>query len=282
MENLKQCRIVLEQITEGNNVNTKLSIPNRGKSQEKNDDKFCNPSELTPIRNNFTKICLTPCFIKLENINIANGNKPEKSNMINTPPVTSSFKEPAETNIKQGKTDVPFEPVTPKAHIEFSLELKKVINERNILTSKTKKHVFDALDEIKNKTEEERRSFKREQALLEIINSEIKYVHQLEIIINFFMKPIKERKLLKPDDYGILFSNINTIYNVNKELLDELDKGVENITNAFSKIAPFLKLYSVYAYEFKSSLKILQVIIIYTLVPCKPRLYNLFFRMQDC
>lgn len=157
------------------------------------------------------------------------------------------------------------DPLTPKASIEFSIELKKVINERNILTSKTRKRVFEALDEIKTKSEEETRHFKRERALLEIINSEIKYVHQLETIINFFLKPTKEGKLLKSDDFQIVFGHINTIYNVNKVLLEHLDKGSKNVANAFTKVIPFLKLYSAYALDFKYILSILQVSTFYFL-----------------
>lgn len=164
-----------------------------------------------------------------------------------------------ELSVYNKAKNVSYDPHTPKASIELTLELKKVINERNILTSKTRKRVFDCLDEIKSNSENETRNFKREKALLEIVNSEIKYVKQLETIINFFMKPVEERKILKPDDFKILFGNINTIYNINKELLEELDIGFHNVANAFSKIAPFLKLYSVYAYEFRNILRILQV-----------------------
>ncbi|KAG5891001.1 hypothetical protein JTB14_022581 [Gonioctena quinquepunctata] len=182
--------------------------------------------------------CITPCSIKLEQMDLTilakNRTKTTSSEKIMDPPST------------------------PKANIEFSQELKKIINERNILTTKTRKQVFQALDEIKSKSEEESRNFKREKSLLEIINSEIKYVHQLEIIINFFMKPAREQKLLRDDYFRVLFGNIVTIYNVNKELLEELNKGVNNITSAFSKIGPYLKLYSVYAYEFKNILHILQ------------------------
>lgn len=157
------------------------------------------------------------------------------------------------------KSNKVFEPSTPKASIEFSVELKKVINERNILTTKTRKRVFEALDEIKTKNEDETRNFKREKSLLEIVNSEIKYVHQLEIIINFFLNPADDRKLLKPDDFHTVFGHINTIYNINKELLQELEKGYNYVAIAFSKIAPFFKLYSAYAYDFKNILSILQV-----------------------
>uniref|UniRef100_A0AAR5Q8M3 DH domain-containing protein n=1 Tax=Dendroctonus ponderosae TaxID=77166 RepID=A0AAR5Q8M3_DENPD len=160
------------------------------------------------------------------------------------------------THVKAKK--IKFDPHTPKASVELALELKQVINERNILTSKTRKRVFDCLDEIKSNSETERRDFKREKALLEIVNSEIKYVKQLETIIEFFMVPVQDKVLLKQDDYEILFGNIRTIYNINKELLEQLDQGFDHIPQAFNKIAPFLKLYSVYAYGFKNQLKILQ------------------------
>lgn len=160
------------------------------------------------------------------------------------------------SNLQQNKL---FEPSTPKASIEFSLELKKVINERNILTSNTRKRVFEALDDIKTKSEDEIRHYKREKALLEIVNTEIKYVQQLETIIIYFLKPTQNQQLLKPDEFQTVFGHINTIYNVNKEFLQELDEGYSNVASAFSKIAPFFKLYSAYAYEFKHILSVIQV-----------------------
>ncbi|XP_060519469.1 rho guanine nucleotide exchange factor 39 [Cylas formicarius] len=182
-----------------------------------------------------------------------NDKKVPSELVINVNPLT-----PKQLNQHGIKVDSNNIPLTPVANIEFSLELKKVINERNILTSKTRKRVFEALDEIKTKTEEETRNLKRERALLEIVNSEIKYIHQLELIINYFMKPALERKLLRSDDFEILFGSIKTIYKINKELLEELDKGFDNVPTAFSRIAPFLKLYSMYAHGFKDKLRILQ------------------------
>lgn len=210
------------------------------------------------VRINPNQLQMSPCVVRLEKHDFSRLNNHEAGikDRFGTPTSKRMLKN--ETHSKS-KT---FEPTTPKAHVEFSLELKKVINERNILTSKTRKRVFDALDDIKKKSEEESRHFKRERALLEIINSEIKYVQQLEIILNFFMRPAQERKLLRPEDFQVLFGNIQTIYNINKELLEELDEGPNNVTKAFSKIAPFLKIYSVYAYEFQNILQLLQVIIL--------------------
>uniref|UniRef100_A0A6P7GAZ5 Rho guanine nucleotide exchange factor 39 n=1 Tax=Diabrotica virgifera virgifera TaxID=50390 RepID=A0A6P7GAZ5_DIAVI len=195
--------------------------------------------------------CTTPCSVKL---------KPLKSSVFNkkysemSPKKQSANKTPGKTS----KILVVSTENTPQTHMEFSQELKKVLNERNVLTSKTRKTVFDALDEIKTKGEEENRLYKREKALLEIIESETKYVHQLEMIINFFLNPSVDKKLLKGEDFESLFGNILPIYNVNKELLEELEKSSSNVAKAFYKVAPFFKLYSVYACEFKNILKILQ------------------------
>lgn len=222
------------------------------------------PAEETfesPSNQNFQAV--TPLTIKLEPITPKSKKDLECSIKGMTPvsvklvPIDSKALKMIRSSTKKAK--IPTDPVTPKANIEFSLELKKVINERNILTSKTKKVVFDALDDIKNKTEEESRNYKKNKALLEIINSEMKYVSQLETIINYFMKPTLDRKLLKKDDYNVLFGNIETIYNINKQLLEELDEGHNNVANAFLKFAPFFKLYSVYASEFKNALRIIQV-----------------------
>lgn len=149
--------------------------------------------------------------------------------------------------------------LTPKANVEFSKELKQVLHERNVLTTRTKKRVFDVLDEIEVNSKNEGRARKRENAIFEIIVSEKSYVHQLSLIIDFFMKPAKEKKLLSFEDYEILFGNIQTIYSVNEALLKELYKGSVNVAKAFLQIAPYFKMYSSYALGFKKTLDFLQV-----------------------
>ncbi|XP_044758126.1 putative protein tag-52 isoform X2 [Coccinella septempunctata] len=148
--------------------------------------------------------------------------------------------------------------LTPKANIEFSKELKQVLHERNVLTTRTKKKVFDVLDEIEVSHKVEGAIRKRENAVFEIIVSEKSYVQQLSTIINFFMKPAKEKQLLSVGDYEILFGNIHTIYSVNEALLRELHKGSMHIAKAFLQIAPYFKMYSSYAIGFKKTLDFLQ------------------------
>jgi hypothetical protein len=77
--------------------------------------------------------------------------------------------------------------------------------------------------------------------------------------MEFFIKPVKDRELLKSRDFDALFSDISTIYRINKELLGELKKSPHQVAKAFSSIAPFFKSYSFYASGFRRSLEVLQV-----------------------
>ena len=58
-----------------------------------------------------------------------------------------------------------------------------------------------------------------------------------------------------------LSENIKTLYNVSGELIKELKQDSENIAGAFHKLAPFFKLYSVYAYDYEQILSLLQVLV---------------------
>lgn len=156
---------------------------------------------------------------------------------------------------------VMLEPVTPKAQLTLSAELRKVIHERNVLTARTKKKFINALEEIQD-VESDNNSAKKslkEEAICEVLNTEVSYLKQLEIIMNYFMKPIKERKILSDEDFRSVFGDIGTIYEVNGALLEELQADPSQIAEAFSKLAPFFKLYSVYAYNYSNTIKTLQV-----------------------
>lgn len=101
----------------------------------------------------------------------------------------------------------------------------------------------------------------RLQAIEEILTSEKSYLNQLEILMNYFIIPLKERAIIDDASHMTLFGQIEMIYNLNGELLHELEVDLENVGNAFLKIAPFFKLYSVYAFDYKNALLILQDLI---------------------
>lgn len=144
--------------------------------------------------------------------------------------------------------------------LTFSKELKQVLNERNLLTAKTRKRVCSLLDRItpdKNDVFDRRQSF-RLQAIQEIITSEKAYLKQLEILMEFFVVPLKDQGILSDTSHTTLFGQIEMIYNLNGELLKEVERDEENVAQAFLKMAPFFKLYSVYAFDYKNALLILQ------------------------
>lgn len=60
-----------------------------------------------------------------------------------------------------------------------------------------------------------------------------------------------------------LLENIKTLYNVSGELVAGIKNNPDNITEVFHKLAPFFKLYSIYAYDYTQVLNLLQVIIEY-------------------
>jgi hypothetical protein len=74
------------------------------------------------------------------------------------------------------------------------------------------------------------------------------------------MEPLKRKSFIPHVTYMTLFGHIESIYNVNGELLNELKHNPENIAASFLKLAPFFKLYSVYAYDYKEAMAVLQVL----------------------
>lgn len=77
--------------------------------------------------------------------------------------------------------------------------------------------------------------------------------------MDFFVEPVKKRKLLCEEDISRIFGNVETIYRVNGELLNELKKDGANVGEAFKNMAPCFKLYAMYAYGYKAAMGILEV-----------------------
>nr|CAD7410747.1 unnamed protein product [Timema poppensis] len=147
---------------------------------------------------------------------------------------------------------------TPQSHLTLSAELRSVIHERNILTTRSRIKVLSALDDLTNKSLDEKRKRMRHKAIHEILTSEANYLHHLELIMTYFMEPLKSKPFVSHTMYMTLFGNMETLYRVNGELLNELKQDTENVAGAFLKLAPFFKLYSVYAYDYRQAITLLQ------------------------
>lgn len=105
---------------------------------------------------------------------------------------------------------------------------------------------------------DKRKTF-RLQAIQEILTSERSYINQLELLINYFINPLKELGILTTDQFMALFGQVDMIYNLNHELLVSLETDLENVAKAFKRMGPFFKLYSVYAFDYNRAQLILQV-----------------------
>ncbi|KAJ9579954.1 hypothetical protein L9F63_004427, partial [Diploptera punctata] len=147
---------------------------------------------------------------------------------------------------------------TPQRQLTLSAELRNVIDEHHIFTTRTRMKVLSALDNITKDTVEERGKSLRYKAIQEILTSEVSYLHQLELIMKLFYQIWKTSAFISHTTYLTLFGHIESLYNVNGELLNELKQNPENIAATFLKLAPFFKLYSVYAYDYKEAIAVLQ------------------------
>ncbi|KAF5281642.1 hypothetical protein FQR65_LT14616 [Abscondita terminalis] len=154
---------------------------------------------------------------------------------------------------------VVLENCTPKKQAGLSTELHNEIQKRNVFTTRTKQKILRDLDTIQVADVEHNRKLQRNKIASEILSSEVTYVNKLKIIEEFFMKPIEDGNILSTEDYVSLFGNIKTLQNVSKELLQNLKKN-ESVVEAFEKIVPFFKHYSVYGYHYKQSLNLLQIL----------------------
>ncbi|XP_065835989.1 rho guanine nucleotide exchange factor 39-like [Oscarella lobularis] len=90
---------------------------------------------------------------------------------------------------------------------------------------------------------------KRDRIVQEILDTEVSYIGNLELIIELFLNPIRETCLLPDDARATIFSNVEAILAVNRELLACMLE--QSPGEAFARLAPFLRLYSLYANNFE-------------------------------
>jgi len=99
----------------------------------------------------------------------------------------------------------------------------------------------------------------RSNLIREIISTELDYINDLEIIINVFCLPIKE--LITNEESANIFSNIEQILLVSKELYEQLTTSSNTIGQIFSSIADSLSVYAVYCNYHQKSLDCLNTLL---------------------
>jgi len=99
---------------------------------------------------------------------------------------------------------------------------------------------------------EQKRKVKREKVVEEIIASEQLYYKFLQIMIDHFIRPMREKKLLTEDQVNVMFSNIEQIAPHHEVLAAELQKCV-NVSSVFQQYANYLRVYVNYVNNYEAA-----------------------------
>ena len=138
-------------------------------------------------------------------------------------------------------------PRTPDWMAPLSRELESVIQKRNLLTCRTRQRVLDDLEAQAKRTEDEEVQKLRQRAVDEVVSSEKSYLRHLEIVEEFFMRPIEEAGILAHQDFAKIFGDVTSILQVNRELLKGLEeegRARDRIGKVFTELSPYVKFYS--------------------------------------
>jgi RhoGEF domain len=155
--------------------------------------------------------------------------------------------------------------VTPQMKIDLRRELQQAIFRRNNLTTRSKLKAIQFLetsvdeDQKSEATDFDKRNQLRRKAIEEILSSEKSYLKQLDKLMTYFVNPLKTLNLIDISSHTMLFGQLELIHNINAELISRLENDLDDVANAFLKLAPFLKIYSVFAFDYKNSMILLQV-----------------------
>ncbi|XP_001624596.3 FYVE, RhoGEF and PH domain-containing protein 2 [Nematostella vectensis] len=97
---------------------------------------------------------------------------------------------------------------------------------------------------------------KRKKVINEIFTTEKTYQHHLHTITTVFVNPLRQACIVPLNVLNTIFSNIEGIEAINKELLSHME--TLGVGDAFLAMAPFIKLYSTYANNFEAASRLLQ------------------------
>lgn len=92
----------------------------------------------------------------------------------------------------------------------------------------------------------------RRNVIEEIITTERDYVSDLRVVSEVFIQPLRDQQIIQPDDLMQLFSNIELIASVNREVMKEFearsgeDTEVLLVGDIFLRMADFFKMYTTY------------------------------------
>uniref|UniRef100_A0A182QXL4 DH domain-containing protein n=1 Tax=Anopheles farauti TaxID=69004 RepID=A0A182QXL4_9DIPT len=157
------------------------------------------------------------------------------------------------------------QPLMPEDMRSELIAALKVQNVQNVRVGSGRRFAFSnsrtnspAVRTPPQNSEEDKRQQLRLQAIKEIRTSEESYLRQLDLLLEYFVTPLRTNGFLTEKVHNQIFGQLDTIHNLSQELLKKLDDNLDNVVRAFTNLGPFFKLYSVYAFDYRNSLCTLQ------------------------
>jgi len=90
----------------------------------------------------------------------------------------------------------------------------------------------------------------------EIYDTEKSYVASLDLLVKYYLKPMRQQNIVPKPKVAFIFGNVEHILIINRELLETLEKRIATwnedsvLGDAMNKLIPWLRLYSEYCSNF--------------------------------
>ncbi|KAI9141760.1 Dbl homology domain-containing protein [Paraphysoderma sedebokerense] len=137
---------------------------------------------------------------------------------------------------------------TPKWYVLTEKELEDYIDaqdDNNVCLAKP----GIALD-VSTMTKQEVR---RQEVIYELIQTERDYVKDMKLLIDLFLRQFRQKHILSQREVTKIFSNVEQLTSVNKELLRSLEKrrieekcAINKVGDIFLVVAQFFRMYNIY------------------------------------
>jgi len=134
---------------------------------------------------------------------------------------------------------------------------KTILENKDKLIENLKNARMELVDEGEGEMdeEEEKRERMRIETINEIMLSERYYVRDLDLIVNNFLKPMQSANIIPQDKIDSIFSNIELILKVNKEIRDNLVADFKatdtiqlmHVGQIFLTMIDYLRIYAIYS-----------------------------------
>ena len=119
---------------------------------------------------------------------------------------------------------------------------------------------------IKSKSKNDAKSaMRRDKAIKELVDTEQTYRDLLGLLIQWYVKPLSDYKLVSQDQHNSLFPQLQTILGLSERFLSDLKKRRQNwndetskLSDLFEQFTPFFRMYQGYVNNHEKAVNLLR------------------------